>query len=232
MRTRTILVSGVFLLAGAGVASPRVLAADSPASGQKPTVAAGVPDLSGSWVLDKDLSDDAHQKMRDALERPRGGYGRPGMGGPGMSGPGVGMPPTVISGDDDASDSMHAIFDPAEELSVYQGQPEIVMDEKFVRRRTLHADGKKYKAENGMSEVKTEWKENRLIVETRGFRGRKTTETWQLNATGKRLTALIKLASGSGPAVTIKRVYNRVGQTPPSDSTPPPGAAQPPPQRP
>jgi hypothetical protein len=232
MRTRTIVVSGVLvLLAGAGAASSRLLAADSLASEEKPKVASGVPDLSGSWVLDKDLSDDAHQKMRDAAERPRGGYGRPGMGGPGMGGPGVGMPPTVISGDDDAGDSMHAIFDPAEELSVYQGQPEIVMDEKFVRRRTLHADGKKYKAENGMSEVKTQWKEGRLIVETRGFRGRKTTETWELNATGKRLTALIKVASGFGPAVTIKRVYDRVG-APPSPAPPASGAPPLPPDQP
>lgn len=211
MRAVLIAISGALgCFAAAGLA-PAPAAAD-----EKPKATAA-PDLSGRWLLNKDLSDDAHQKVRQSMERPRGGYG-PGTIGPSSGGAGrLGLPPPAAG--DDSDESLHAILDPADELSIYQGQPEIVIDEKFSRRRTLHADGQKYKADNGASEVKAEWKEGRLVVETRGFRGRKTTETWELNTTGKRLTALYKLASSNGPPVTVKRVYDRVGDAPPP-STP------------
>jgi hypothetical protein len=226
MQTRAVVVSGALVcFAGVGLGPARGVAAD-----EKPKAVAAAPDLSGGWVLNKDLSDDAHQKLRESTERSRGGYGPgPGMSGPGMGGGGRMAPPSGTGGDDDPRESMRPIFDPAEELSVFQGQPEIVIDEKFSRRRTLHADGRKYKADNGTSEIKTEWKEGRLVVETRGFRGRKTTETWELSTTGKRLTSTIKVDSGVGPSVTIKRVYDRVvgAPAPPAGSPPasPPGTA-------
>jgi hypothetical protein len=155
------------------------------------------------------------------MERQGSGQGRggpgmsgPGMGGPGMSGPGMGGggrmgPPPGLESGEDPREAMKALLDPAEEVSIFQGQPDLVIDEKFARRRVFHADGRKYKADNGTSEVKTEWKEGRLVIETRGFRGQKTTETWELSATGKRLTCLTKLDSGYG-SVTIKRVYDRL----------------------
>ena len=227
MRTRAVVVSGALVcFAGVGPGAARGAVAE-----EKPKAVVAAADLSGSWVLNKDLSDDAHQKLRESAERSRGGYGPgPGMSGPGMGGGGRMAPPPGMGGDDDPRESMRPILDPAEELSVFQGQPEIVIDEKFSRRRTLHADGRKYKADNGTSEVKTEWKEGRLVVETRGFRGRKTTETWELSTTGKRLTSTIKVDSGVGPSVTIKRVYDRVvgAPVPPQpDSSPasPPGTA-------
>jgi hypothetical protein len=211
MRAVVITISGALgCFAVAGFAPARAAAVE------EPKAVAAAPDLSGRWLLNKDLSDDAHEKVRQSMERPRGGYGPgPSTIGPGSAGGGrLGLPPPT-AGDDDPGESMQAIFNPAEELSIYQGQPDIVIDEKFSRRRTLHADGRKYKADNGSSEVKTAWKESRLVVETRGFRGRKTTETWELNTTGTRLTALVKLESGYGKPVTIKRVYEKAGDAPP-----------------
>ena len=215
MRAVVITISGALgCFAVAGFAPARATAQEKTEEKAKASVAA--PDLSGRWLLNKDLSDDAHEKVRQSMERPRGGFGPgPSTIGAGSAGGGrLGLPPPT-AGDDDPGDSMQAVFNPAEELSIYQGQPEIVIDEKFSRRRTLHADGRKYKSDNGTSELKTEWKESRLVVETRGFRGRKTTETWELNTTGKRLTALVKLESGYGKPVIIKRVYERAGDAPP-----------------
>ncbi len=217
MRAVAIAISGALgCFAVAGFAPASAASAD-----EKPKASAVAPDLSGRWLLNKQLSDDAHEKMRQSMERPRGGYGPgPTTMGPGPGGGGrLGLPPPTGGDDDPGESSMHAILEPAEEVTIFQGQPEIVIAEKFSRRRTLHADGRKYKADNGTSEVKTAWKEGRLVVETRGFRGRKTTETWELNTTGTRLTALVKLESGYGKPVTIKRVYDRAGDAPPP-STP------------
>ena len=221
MQGRAVVVSvALACFAFAGLGSARAAAVD------KTKAAVPAPDLSGTWRLDKALSDDAREKMREQMERRGGGPG-PGMSGPGMSGPGMGgggrmAPPPGMGDGSDPSEAMKPILDPAEELTVYQGQPDIVIDEKYSRRRTLHADGRKYKADNGASEIKTEWKEGALVIETRGFRGQKTTETWELSTTGKRLTATIKVENGFGGKATVKHVYDRSGDAPPPTPDPAP----------
>jgi hypothetical protein len=225
MQGRALTISGALVcFAVAGLGSARA----SPAA-EEPKEAAAVPDLSGSWAFNQDLSDDARLKLRDQLESPGRGSGPgPGMGGsssgmgrPGMGGGGRMGPPPGLDDGEASQEAMKALLDPAEELTIYQGRPDLVIDEKFERRRTLHADGRKYKADNGTSEVKTEWKEGRLVIETRGFRGRKTTETWELSSTGSRLTSLTKVENGYGGSATIKRVYDRMAG-PAAEPAPPP----------
>lgn len=223
MQGRAVWVLGALVcFAAAGLGPARAAAADKP----KPVVPA--PDLSGSWRLNKELSDDAREKMREQMERHGSGSGMrgPGTGGPGMGGPGMGGgarmgPPPGLDSGDDPSEAMKPILDPAEELTLFQGQPDVVIDEKYARRRTLHADGRKYKSDNGTSEVKTEWKDAALVIETRGFRGQKTTETWELSTTGKRLTSTTRVENGMGGRVTIKRVYDRSGDAPQADAPAP-----------
>jgi hypothetical protein len=175
----------------------------------KPTSA----DLSGRWLFNPKLSDDARVKMRDVMER--GGGGRrvgPGMGGPGMGRVGRMGPPPDLESDEDRREAMRSLLNPAEEIEIFQGAPDIVLAEKHARRRIVHADGRKYKADNGASEVRTIWKERGLVIETRGFRGRRTTETWRLSEEGGRLTATVELESSFGPKVTLTRVYDRASQ--------------------
>jgi hypothetical protein len=192
---------------------------------------AGV-DLSGRWLLNAAESDDAREKMRESMERGGGpgmggsgggpGMGGPGMGGAGMGGAGMGGmgggrggrmgPPPAAESEEDRRAAMRAIFDPAPELQIYQGEPEVVIVEKDARRRNLHADGRKYKADGGASEVKTQWKDGRLVVQTQGLRGRRTIETWALTNGGKRLTATTKVEGGFGSGVTLKRVYDRASE--------------------
>ncbi len=154
-------------------------------------------DLAGRWTYDARLSDDARQKMREAMERrqprerdPRG----PDPGGP------VGSLP-------DDQEAMRPILEPTEALTITQSEREVAIDETFGRSRTLRPDGKERKADNGTSEVKVRWKNGSLVVETRRDRGRKIVETWQRSVDGTRLTATYRIERPSGPALTLKRVY-------------------------
>jgi len=193
-----------------------------PASaGEKAKVEPSSVNLSGRWIYDRDSSDDARQKMREGMEGHEGPGGGPGGGGPGGGGMGgrgggtgggrggpMGPPPGGMD-DDDARESMHAIFEPAEEIAVTQTGTEVSIDEKYGRTRRLHPDGKKYKTENGTSEIKTSWKDGKLVVETRRDRGMGVTETWELVPGRSRIIVNVKMQGGFGPGVEIKRVYDR-----------------------
>ncbi len=136
------------------------------------------------------------------------------MGGPGMGRGGRMGPPSGGMDDDDARESMRAIFEPAEEIAVTQTATEVSVDERYGRTRRLHPDGKKYKTENGTSEIKTAWKEGKLVVETRRDRGTGVTETWELVPGGSRIIVNVKMQGGFGPSVELKRIYDRAKDAP------------------
>jgi hypothetical protein len=102
---------------------------------------------------------------------------------------------------------MRAILEPAEELLIAQGEAEIAVDEKFGRLRRLHPDGKKYKTDNGASEIKSYWKDGRLVVETKRARG-SSIETWERVPDGSRLIVSVRLEGGVGPRLELKRIYD------------------------
>ncbi|HEX9187641.1 MAG TPA: hypothetical protein VGB87_11240 [Vicinamibacteria bacterium] len=124
-------------------------------------------------------------------------------------------PPPGMGGDDDPREAMRAVFEPAEELTVTQDATEIGVEEKFGRTRRLHPDGKKYKTDNGASEIKTSWKERRLLVETRRTRGGSVVETWELVPDGSRIILNVKVQNPFGPAVELKRIYDRAPEDAP-----------------
>jgi hypothetical protein len=216
MTVRTVLLS-------CALAFPFGVASGPPASGAGEKAQVAAADLSGRWVFNRELSDDAREKMREGVARGGGpGGGRPpggggGMGGPGgsggMGGPGgggrMGPPPGGMDGDDDPRESMRAIVEPAEELAIAQTGTEIAVDETFGRTRRLHPDGRKYKTDNGTSEIKTSWKEGKLLVETKRARGGSVVETWELVRDGSRIIVNVKIAGGFGPGLSLKRVYDR-----------------------
>jgi hypothetical protein len=200
MAVRAVLLSGALAFCAGVVPGPTLAPAGEKARAEPPTVS-----LAGRWVYNREASDDARQKMREGMEgRPMGGPGG-GMGGRG----GALGPPPGGSGDGDAREAMRAIFEPAEELAVSQTSTEIAIDEKFGRTRRLHPDGKKYKTDNGASEVKSAWKEGKLVVETRRDRGTGVVETWELVPDASRIIVSVKMQGGFGPSVTLKRIYDR-----------------------
>jgi len=231
MTVRAVLLSGALAFSTGVVSGP-----PSSRGEEKPKAAAATVDLSGRWVYNRELSDDAREKMREGRE----GRGGPGGGGPGGGGPGgggvggpggggmggrgggamggpsgrMGQPPGG-SGGDDARESMRAILEPAEELAITQSGTEIAIDEKYARTRRLHPDGKKYKTDNGVSEIKTSWKEGKLVVETKNARGSGVVETWELVPDRSRVIVNVKMEGGFGPGVALKRIYDRAKESEP-----------------
>ena len=190
----------------------------------KAKVAPAKPDLSGRWVYNTELSDNARQRTREGRERGGGsgggerppigpgGGGAPGgggIGGPGGGGGRMGPPPGGMGGDGDPREAMRAIFEPAEELVIDQTATEIAVDEKFGRTRRFHPDGKKYKTDNGASEIRTSWKEGKLLVETKRNRGGSVLESWELVPDGSRIILNVRMQGTFGPATELKRVYDR-----------------------
>ena len=238
MTMRTVLLSCALALPVGVAPGPPRASAD-----EKAKVAPATVDLSGRWVYNRELSDDAQKKMREGMQGRGGpGGGGPGGGGPGGGGPGgggmggaggggmggpggggmgspgggpMGSSPGGMGGDDDPRESMRAIFEPAEELALAQAGAEIAIDEKFGRTRRLHPDGKKYKTDNGASEIKTSWKEGKLLVETKGARGGAVVETWELVPDRSRIIVMVKMEGGFGPRVELKRIYDRAKDSEP-----------------
>jgi hypothetical protein len=111
-------------------------------------------------------------------------------------------------GGGDPRESMRSILEPPGELLIAQGEAEITVDEKAGRMRHLHPDGRKYKTDNGASEIRTVWKDGRLVVETKRERG-SVTETWERVPDGSRLIVHVRLEGGPGGKLELKRIYDR-----------------------
>jgi hypothetical protein len=47
-------------------------------------------------------------------------------------------------------------------------------------------------------------------VETKGRSGQKVKETWTLAEGGSRLTIVVRVEGGFGPALSLQRVYDRL----------------------
>lgn len=217
MTRRAACAAGLTLAIGLCAGQPQVRADER---GSAPEV-----DLSGRFALNKELSDDARQKMREARERgggpgasPRGGSPMaPGGGPPGASGapgrgPIGGSGPGGPPGGDSVSsgrEGMRSLLEPAEEIVVRQSESEITIEEAFGRLRRLHADGKKHKTDNGNREIRTYWKDGKLRVETRGAPGGIVTETWERVPDGSRLILMVRVEGGPGGKLELKRIYDR-----------------------
>jgi hypothetical protein len=209
---RATWAAGLSLVIGLCAASPARLCADDQKAG--PEV-----DLSGRFALNKQLSDDARQKMREAMENGGGpGSGRFGAGGPGgqggQGGPGgrggsggSGGPPGMAE-DSSGPEAMRSLLEPAEEIVVSQSPSELTIEEVFGRLRRLHPDGKKYKTDNGNGDIRSYWKDGKLRVETRGARGASVTETWERVPDGSRLILMVRIEGGPGK-LELKRIYDR-----------------------
>jgi len=217
MTLRAACAAGLTLAIGLCAGPPPVRADER---GAAPEV-----DLSGRFALNKELSDDARQKMREARQRGGGpgaspwgkspmapGGGSPGAGGgPGgapLGGGGPGGPPGMAS-DSSGREAMRSLLEPAEEIVVSQSESEITIEETFGRMRRLHPDGKKYKTDNGNGEIRTYWKDSKLRVETRGARGGSVTETWERVPDGSRLILMVRVEGGPGGKLELKRIYDR-----------------------
>jgi hypothetical protein len=206
-----------------------------PTRGEDAKPAAG-PDLSGRWVYNVSLSDDAREKMREARGGGSGGggggYGGGGGGGYGGhggyggglggrggrgygggyghhgGGGGGGRSGSSTPSDSDLKQGKSSVLNPPLELKVVQTESEIDVDDMVGKVRKLFPNGKKYKADDSDAEVKSSWHDGKLQVETKKSHGSTVTETWERVPDGSRLIVHLKV-EGSFGKLELKRIYDR-----------------------
>jgi hypothetical protein len=180
------------------------------------TASPAPPSLRGKWVLNKEASEDARAKMREAgAGRRPGGYegAHGGMSGPGggrmgggfggrggMDGPGGERPP-------DAGGRMKAFLEPPETLTITQGDDEIALDDGQTVHR-LRPDGRKTKSDGGELEQTARWSGTELIVESKPAKGPKITAAYLLVPEKHQLHVTSRFEGRSGEAITVRRVYD------------------------
>jgi len=179
--------------------------------------------LVGQWTLNADLSEDPREKMQEAMEKLRGGGGggrgggmggRGGRGGGmggggGRAGGGGGMDGGGGRGGQEGRRLPAPTFFSAKELTITHIAPAVAIVEPDGLVRTLQPDGEKYQVEHGEGEVKTRWKGDALVVETKTERG-KMKETWSGSPQTGLLTVKLEIEPGGGrmPKVEVRRVYD------------------------
>jgi len=213
--TRPAFALAVGLVAAA-LAAPAGAAPDEAAAGQAAR-------LTGRWQLDKERSDDARSKMREARggERPRG-YGRGGGPGGGMGGMGGGghrggghgggMGGGQPGEGPDGGGNGHApafrdFVEPPQTLEISQDEQEVTIDGGDGRVLRLHPGGRKSKSEGGDAEVKARWNRGELVAESKLRNGAKLTNVYALAAEGRELHVTSRLDGRFGEPVTVRRVY-------------------------
>jgi len=96
------------------------------------------------------------------------------------------------------------------ELTITQTEVEIAVVETPGGSRSYYPNGKTYKADEGQSDVRSTWRDGKLVFEKRNQQGWRLTEAWQVAADGKRLTIEQVFEGGHRPRTVIKRVYDRI----------------------
>jgi hypothetical protein len=200
--------------------------------------APGGTTLSGHWKLNVQESEDARQKMKEAMQGRDsggssgggggGGYGRGGGGGGGYGrgggggfggggGGGFGGGGRRSGGGGGGSSSGSTrdpqgaralLFTAPKELTVTQTATEVAILDQDGLMRALHPDGKGYKSDTGEEEIKTKWESDHLVVETKAKGGTKLTETYGLDAQKHQMTIVLNSEGGSRPALSVRRVYD------------------------
>jgi hypothetical protein len=176
----------------------------------------GLASLSGTWKLNKDLSDDPQKKIKeDGDSHAAGGSGRwggrrgGGIGRGGSGGPGPEEGQRFSLEDDNAAMKL---------LKIRHQEPELSIEDASGRQHTLYTDGRKVEEERslgGTTAMRAQWKEGRIVVTTEPERGPKLTEIYAVAADGSQLTVTIRVeARARGRAVEFRRVYDAVRPSP------------------
>ena len=194
------------------------------------------PDLSGSWQMDEELSEDPMEKMREQRGggmRSGGGIGGGGGGGRGggMGGGGWGagtggrpgggaggVPPGGMGGTGQPSvPSREEMRERMQEMRASLARLQITQTDSNVRityadsrEQTLTTNNKKSAIETplGKGTIKAKWRDDGgLLVKTKTER-RQTTETYYVTKDGSLLTVLVEMR-GEEPmgAISYKRIY-------------------------
>ncbi|HMK23835.1 MAG TPA: hypothetical protein VK466_15995 [Terriglobales bacterium] len=229
---RLALAVGLIVVAAMAYAAKQSTEQAQPAAAAN---SAAKTSLDGTWKLNREQSDDAHEKLRSAMQdhdqnSPMGRHG--GMGGGGMGGGGIGMGIPGIGGmgrpggpggsggmgrgsdSDEQRARLRDLVDPPEQLTVAQKGPEVDMTDPQYRERELFTDGRNIeKSKDAMQmPVKAHWNHEALVTEEKGPNGEKISHSYELAADGKQLTDTLTLESKKlHTPLIIRSVYDKTG---------------------
>jgi hypothetical protein len=152
------------------------------------------PDLSGQWQLNRELSDNAQEKV-DRMQSSQGhGPGRHGFGG--LFG--------RLFGGGDMEEARRMVLTAPPSFTLTQDGDRVILRGSDGRVRTLTATGRKEKI-NGR-DVLTKWDRQRLVSES--FLGdTKVTETYERSASAPQLIVTTRMDM-RGHGVSVRRVYD------------------------
>jgi len=178
-------------------------------------------DFSGSWQLDKNLSEDPLSEMSHAMEEQRRAMEMAAdQGGGGVAGGGMGTAGGMGSGPVRVDDTLERermerrldeLGKRLEEMSVTHEGDKLTVRYADGHERILYTDGKKHYRESGIGdlETRTKWKGHReIVVKATLENGHKVTETWELGPDDGMLYVKTSMkGQGWEPTFGFKQVY-------------------------
>lgn len=192
--------------------------------------AAEKPDLTGIWELDKGLSEDPMEMMREHQRGGRGG-GRGGGIGSGPAGGGWGGSPGGVGGSrpggmggpaggtagrgresgasrEEMRQRMQELRESLERIEITQKEASLEIVFADGREQSLTTNNKKNMVETplGEAEIKARWRDGSLVVKTKIDR-RMTIETYHLATGGDLLTVVVEATSEGPRPLSYKRIY-------------------------
>jgi hypothetical protein len=186
--------------------------------------AVAYPNLTGSWKLDKDQSDDPAKVMQEARESSSGGGGSGGgatghgHGGRGGGHGGGGRSSEGTGGGPDSS-----FFSALESLTIQHDEPTLTITDAAGRIRIVYTDARKSEEEHshgGTTKVTARWKDGHIEITSVPERGPRVTETWSITADRSQLMVTTKFEGDRGSGTTLHRVYDAQEAAPKAPAEP------------
>jgi len=208
MRPHHVMIGLAVVLLASTIAA---LADMQPAAGD-------LPDLSGTWQIDRDASDPPRGLAgAEGGGRPPGGG--PGMGGPGMGGPGSRPPGGGMGGfggpgggqgmgasrqplsEEEMKrrrELMRELTTPPARLTIAQDATKVTFIDEHARARAYSTDGRseKHQFTNATVETHTRWRDAALTIESSLEGGMKIVRRYQLAADPRQLVVTTRLTGG------------------------------------
>jgi hypothetical protein len=214
--------------------------------------AQGPVDLSGTWVLDVEASEDPQEQFRRWVQArgvgggggggaaPSTGSGDGGSGSNDVAGGGGGRGMAAVGGG--LLGMMQRFSQNSERLTIAQGDPEVTITNAAGQANLVFTDGRLVESvaeDGGKTKVKTRWKKDKMIIDidfpTRpnpagGTLTPSLTMTYSLDKSGRLLLASTVGIGATVPPLTVERIYDRGQPAAPADpavSGAPAGVPQP-----
>jgi len=177
-------------------------------------LAIGPGDLSGTWKLDRERSDDPTKKLREGggpSGRGSGGGGGGFRGRRGGSGFGGHHGRPTNEGEENGGTDFFEDSRAFDLLAIVHRDPELRITDGLGRERVLYTDGRKIEEERsaGTMKIRAKWKDGRVVVATTPEHGPKITETYAVTADGSSMTVTTTI-EGRGRDLEFRRVYDAV----------------------